>query len=216
MNESDRFRWRGSAEISSAELLRQCGQRLGDSKLWELFQQRFRRLIFLYILRALQHHSKRDDVQELAADLAQEVYLRLVRKNGSMLREFRGESDFSVTAFLGRICASVVSDHFRQQEGTFRRFVENVIPIEQAREAIESFKQDRDGFNVGAILSWIDVQRVIDSDPDQKNAQRNALIFKLFYIDGLTAEEIAASPGFDISESGVHGVLLRIRRRINT
>src|SRR5436305_715600 len=98
-NDSRLFRWRGAAEISSAELLRQCGQKLGDRKLWAIFEERFHRLIFLYVLRTLQHHSRRDDVQELAADLAQEVYLRLVRKNGLILREFRGDSDFSVTAF---------------------------------------------------------------------------------------------------------------------
>ena len=216
MSDSGRFRWKGPTEISSAELLRQCGQKLGDPTLWEMFQQRFRRLIFLYLLRGLQHHSKRDDVQELVADLAQEVYVRLVRKNGAMLRDFRGQSDISVASFLARICASVVSDHFRHQDGTFRRFVENVVSIEHAKEALESFKHDRTELNVGAILSWIDVQRIIDADPDQKNAQRNALIFKLFYIDGLTAEEIAAWPGFGLSESGVNGVLLRLRRRINT
>ena len=216
MNYPGGFRWWGSSEISSPDLLRQCGQRLGDTKLWELFQRRFQRMIFLYILRTLQHHSKRDDIQELVLDLAQEVYMRLVRKNGLMLREFRGDSDYAVSAFLARISASVVSDHFRQQEGTFRRFVENVVSLEQAKETIQNFKNDREDLNIGAILSWIDVQRVIDADPDQKNAQRNALIFKLFYIDGLTAHEIASSPGFDLTESGVQGVLLRLRKRITT
>src|ERR1041385_4141104 len=137
MNYPGGFRWWGSSEISSPDLLRQCGQRLGDTKLWELFQRRFQRMVFLYILRALQHHSKRDDIQELVLDLAQEVYMRLVRKNGLMLREFRGDSDYAVSAFLARISASVVSDHFRQQEGTFRRFVENVVSLEQAKETIQ-------------------------------------------------------------------------------
>ena len=78
MDNSVRFRWRGSSEIASAELLRQCGQKLGDRELWTIFQERFQRLIFLYLLRALRFHSKRDDVTELVADLGQEVYVRLV------------------------------------------------------------------------------------------------------------------------------------------
>src|SRR4029079_9042757 len=138
---------------------------LGDTRLWELFQRRFQRMIFLYVLRRLEHHSERDDAQALVLDLAQEVYMRLVRKSGLMLREFRGETDYSVSAFLARISTSVVSDHFRHQEGAFRRFVDNVVWLEQAKETIQNFRSDREDLNVGAILSWIDVQRVIDADP---------------------------------------------------
>jgi len=208
------FKWLGANEISSADLLRQCGEKLADRRLWEIFGMRFHRLIFVYLLRSLRHHSKHDDVQELVADLAQEVYVRLVRANGSMLRGFRGENDYSVAAFLARVCVSVVSDHFRQQEGTFRQ-AQNVISLEEARDAMRRSDEHQDELNISAILSWIDIQRVIESDPDQKNAQRNVLIFKLFYIDGLTAQEIAANPGFNLTESGVQGVLLRLRKRIS-
>jgi RNA polymerase sigma factor (sigma-70 family) len=209
-----RFNWLGPTEVSAADLLRQCGEKLADRRLWEIFRKRFHRLIFVYLLRVLRHHSKRDDVQELVADLAQEVYVRLVRANGSMLRGFRGETDYSVTAFLARVCVSVVSDHFRQQEGTFR-LAQNVISLEDAKDSMRRSGEDHDELNVSAVLSWIDIQRVIESDPDQKNAQRNVLIFKLFYIDGLTAQEIAANPVFKLSESGVQGVLLRLRKRIS-
>src|SRR5215831_7161981 len=104
MVDSVRFRWRGSSEISAPELLRQCGLKLGDRALWELFQERFQKLIFLYLMRALKFHSKRDDVTELIPELAQDVYLRLVQNKGSMLRTFRGDSDVSVAAFLARAC----------------------------------------------------------------------------------------------------------------
>src|SRR5215467_6259602 len=121
MEESVRFRWRGAGEISSAELVRQCGQKLGDRSLWELFQERFQKLIFLYLMRALKFHSKRDDVTELIPELAQDVYLRLVQNKGSMLRGFRGETDISVAAFLGRVCTSVAIDHLRRSE-SLKRF----------------------------------------------------------------------------------------------
>ena len=45
--------------------------------------------MFLYVLRALKFHSKREDVTELVADLGQEACVRLVRNNGSMLRGVR-------------------------------------------------------------------------------------------------------------------------------
>jgi len=213
MDNSVRFRWHGSSEISSSDLLRDCGQKLTDRALWAMFQERFQRSIFKYLLRALHFHSRNSDVRELVADLGQEVYVRLVRNNGNMLRSFRGETDLSVMAFLGRICTSVVADHLRR-EGTDKRFGDNVVSLEDAKEMIEASRQKRDDLDMGSILSWIDIEKIVDGDPDHKNAQRNALIFKLHYIDGLTTEEIAGYPGFDLSGSGVETVLVRLRKRI--
>ncbi len=213
MDNSVRFRWHGAGEISSADLLRDCGQKLTDRGLWAMFQERFQRAIFKYLLRALHFHSKRDDVKELVSDLGQEVYVRLVQNKGNMLRSFRGETDFSVMAFLGRVCTSVVADHLRR-EGSDKRLGDNIVSIEEAREMIESSRHKREDLDLGSILSWIDIERIVAADPDHKNAQRNALIFKLHYIDGLTTEEIACYRGFDLSDSGVEAVLVRLRKRI--
>ena len=207
------FRRRGSNEISNADLLRECGQKLTDRELWELFQERLQKELFVYLLRTLKHYSKRDDVIELVADLGQEVYVRLVHSNGAMMRNFRGENDLSVRTFLARVCLSVVADHFRR-EGRVKRSNDNVVSIEDIREMIETPRHERDELDMTSVLSWIDIERIVASDPDHKNAQRNALIFKLFFIDGLKAEEIARFPGFDLSESGVGSVLARLRKRI--
>src|SRR5215467_9505575 len=102
MAESFRFRGQGPSENSSAELVRQCGHNLGDRYLWALFQERFQRLIFLYLMRTLKFHSKHGDFTGLVAELAQEVYLRLVQNKGVMLQGFRGDTDLSVEAFLAR------------------------------------------------------------------------------------------------------------------
>ena len=67
---------------------------------------------------------------------------------------------------------------------------------------------------LSAILSWIDIERVIDGDPDRKNSGRNALIFKLHYVDGFSSAEIANFPGFGLSKSGVETILARLRKRI--
>lgn len=214
MDDSVRFRWKGSSEVSSAELVRRCGEKLGDRPLWELFQKRFQKLIFLYLMRALKFHSKRDDVTELIPELAQDVYLRLVQNKGSMLRGFRGETDLSVAAFLGRVCASVAIDHLRHMES--RKRFGNVVSIEEAREAYEISPREYSEPNVEAILKWIDVEKLAANDPDQKNAQRNAIIFKLHFIDGLTTEEISAFPGFDLTERGVGSVITRLRKRMKT
>jgi len=133
MEDVVRLRWRSTSEISSADLVRECGRKLADRHLWELFTKRFEKLIFLYLMRALKFHSKREDVTELVLELAQEVYIRLCHDEGIMMQEFRGESDFSVAAFFGRVSASVAIDHLRRNESQ-KRFGGNVVSIEEARE----------------------------------------------------------------------------------
>ena len=94
-----------------------------------------------------------------------------------------------------------------------------VIPIDYATTAELNRKKSADrpemhSDQLSAILSWIDMERVVEGDSDRRNARRNALIFQLHYINGFEAGEIAGFPGFDLSRSGVQAILARLRKRI--
>ena len=211
-----RFRWQKAGDTPAADLLRECGERLTDRVLWTRFQERFQGLIFLYLMRALRFRRIQDDMSDIVPDLAQEVYLRLVQHAGRILRSFRGTTEFSVMAFLARVSSSVVQDYQRQITSEKRRA--QVIPIESAKggevaaRSVESPEFDSNALS--SILSWIDIERIVEGDPDRKNARRNALIFKLHYIDGFEAAEIARFPGFELTKSGVETILARLRKRI--
>jgi len=212
-----RFPWRKSAEFSAADLVRECGERLTDRELWKRFQERFQGLIFLYLMRALRINRIEEDVTDLVPDLAQEVYVRLVQNDGRVLRSFRGETEFSVMAFLGKISASVVHDHQRANAANRRRG--HIVSIESAQAAEVRRVKTGDSPQVdssllSSIASLIDVERVVEGDPDRKHARRNALIFKLHYIDGFSAAEIAEFPGFELESTGVEAILKRLRKRI--
>src|SRR5437867_11729857 len=154
-----RFPWRKPGEPSAADLVRECGLRLTNRALWTKFQERFQGLIFLYLLRALRYESIREDTMGIVPDLAQEVYLKLVQHDGRILRSFRGTTEFSVMAFLGRISSSVVTDYQRQLATEKRRAP--VIPIESIKAGeLTGSRSARaaefDSNAIGAILSWID------------------------------------------------------------
>lgn len=213
-----RFRWHPSGELSAPDLVRECGLKLTDCALWMKFQERFQGLIFLYLMRSLRLQSIEKDVSGIVPDLAQEVYLRLVQHDGRILRSFRGTTEFSVMALLARISATVVWDHQRRI-ATEKRGTGQVIPIDAAKAAEYTGKAppespEFDPNALSSILSWIDVERIVEGDPDQKNAHRNALIFKLHYVDGFSSTEIAHFPGFELSKSGVDTILSRLRKRI--
>ena len=212
-----RFRWKKSGAASAPDLVRECGEKLTDRELWRQFQERFQRLIFTYVMRSLQLRRVQDDVTGIVPDLAQEVYLRLVQNEGRALRLFKGSTEFSVRAFLAKISASVVRDYQRHAMRDKRGG--QVIPIDDVTAAELKRKKsidvpEFDSSQLSAILAWIDMERIIEGDPDRKNARRNALIFQLHYLDGLECEEIARFPGFELTGTGVQTILARLRKRI--
>ncbi len=193
-------------DLSSADLLRACGQRLDDVDLWGEFQRRFRRPIFLYLLRAYRLESGEDrGILDLLPDLAQDVYVRLVRNEGRALRSFRGETNFAAFAFVASIATTIVCDHFRR-DAAMKRTAE-VIPFEDARDA-------RIGRTPEDVLPMVDIERALARDGSRKRSARDVLIFKLHYVEGCTAPEIAAFPGFGLTVRGVEAVLTRWRRKV--
>jgi len=209
MTEGSKLSPSGSGQdLSSADLLRECGQKLTDFALWQTFQARFHRQITTYVIRSIRIFEGKADA-DLTCDLVQEVYVRMLQ---GVMREFRGNSDFSTLAFLGRMTMNVVSDHFRSHLATKRRPAE-IISIDEAREK-EEINSTSDNLDVTAILAWIDVNRLIESDPDHKNAARNVLVFKLYYVNGLSIREIAHYPTFNLTESGVEKVLRTLRAQL--
>jgi len=212
-----RFRWQKAGGTSAADLLRECGEKLTDRALWTQFQERFQGLIFTYLMRALRLERIQDDVADVVPDLAQEVYVRLIQHDGKVLRSFRGTTEFSAMAFLSRISASVAHD-YQRQIGSVKRSAQ-VFSIESTKAAEQGgvASPDSHAFDstpINSILSWIDIERIVEGDPDHKNAVRNALIFKLHYIDGFESEEISRFPGFELTKSGVDSILTRLRKRI--
>jgi DNA-directed RNA polymerase specialized sigma24 family protein len=168
-------------------------------------------------MRAMRLRRIQDDFADVVPDLAQEVFVRLVQRDGQNLRSFRGTTEFSAMAFLARISSSVVQDYQRQLMSEKRRA--NVVPIETAKigeiaAARSAQSPEFDSSTLSSIISWIDIERIVEGDPDRKNARRNALIFKLHYIDGFEAGEISRFPGFELTKSGVETILARLRKRI--
>ena len=211
------FRRKKSGEMSAPDLVRECGERLTDRELWLQFQARFQGLIFIYVMRSLRLSHIEEDVSGIVPDLTQDVYLKLVQHDGRVLRSFKGATEFSVRSFLGKVAESVVRDYQRSTM-TDKRGAP-VIPIDYVRAAESSGQKSADSSEfdssqMSSILSWIDMERVVEGEPDQKNARRNALIFQLHYINGFESGEIANFPGFGLTKSGVQAILARLRQKI--
>jgi RNA polymerase sigma factor (sigma-70 family) len=213
MTETLRFsRPRAGGPLSSADLLRECGQRLTDMALWKEFQDRYHKVILTFVMRVMCNSFRNDCVEE-ACDIAQDVYLRMLDNNGRMLRSFKGDTDFSVKAFLSRVAVNVVTDHYRRNKAEKRRPAD-IVSIEDARQQGRDLPGEAVELDLASILSWIDVERLMESESDRRNAARNVLIFKLHHVDGFSVQEIAGFPGFGLKETAIRDALAQMRAHL--
>jgi DNA-directed RNA polymerase specialized sigma24 family protein len=67
--------------------------------------------------------------------------------------------------------------------------------------------------NISAILGLIDVEKVLREN-ESKNPERDLLIFRLHFVEGLSAREIASIPSLKLTTSGLEKVLIRVRNRL--
>jgi DNA-directed RNA polymerase specialized sigma24 family protein len=198
------------ADLDAAELFRQCAKDLRNAELWDEFYTRFKRRILLYLLRAFRMmggHS--EEFIRYSDDWIQELFTKLVQNDGRVINSFRGITDNSVYAFLCSIAVSIVADQLRFQ-GALRRRAQ-VISLDQAQTATPVHASAE--INISAILGLIDVEKVLREN-ESKNPERDLLIFRLHFVEGLSAREIASIPSLKLTTSGLEKVLIRVRNRL--
>jgi RNA polymerase sigma factor (sigma-70 family) len=199
------------ASLEAPDLVRKCGKDLRNAELWEEFYSRYRRKILLYLLRAFRMGGgNSDEFPRYADDGVQEVFTKLVQNEGRVIRSFRGMTEFAVYAFLGRIAASVVADHLRFQRAVRR--TARVVPVDELQDLDARYTAS--DVQVSALLEVIDVERALHADQESKNPERDLLIFKLHFVEGLNAREIASIPELSLTTSGLEKVLNRVRARL--
>jgi len=198
-------------DLDAAELVRQCARDLQNEELWQQFYSRYKRKILLFLLRAFRMtggHS--DEFVRFADDWLQEVFTKLVQNEGHVIRSFRGTTEVSVNAFLASIALSIVVDQLRSQSALRRRA--QVVPLDQLQD-VSSPRVDPVA-RFSALLELIDVEKALRTDEESKNPERDLLIFKLHFVEGLSAREIASIPYLKLTTSGSEKVLSRVRNRL--
>jgi len=208
-------------ESSTVDLVRFCGIST-DSALWEEFVSRFNRRIVAAVIRERRRRrlAAGSSEADAVADAVQDVYARLLSNERRALRDFRGESDASVYAYLARIVRAVVSDRTRR-DGSQKRFA-NLVSIDGSDgRADETPLAD---LLAADASSSPDVQmreravpgriRELLAGGGTPNPERDALVFELHVFEGLSAREIAGIEALGMSRAAVEGVLRRTRDRL--
>ncbi|HEU4387850.1 MAG TPA: sigma-70 family RNA polymerase sigma factor [Blastocatellia bacterium] len=207
-----------------AELVDRCSRRPPDESAWEEFVRRYHTTIRANVQKTF-HRKAREEADrrpqfpdDVIEDLVQSVYIRLVEDRSRALQRFEGEHQNSIYQYLKLISINVVLDHFRQEKAIKRPKVSyslDQLMEDQGDSALPGGGSGREG-GVPDTTSFLlhDIEQALDKVVTGKNRNRDLLIFKLHYFDGLTSEEIIEVMGLDISTIGVNSILNRIVKKV--
>lgn len=194
------------SQISVNQLAQVCAKS-ADAAEWEEFLRRTMPLASLVVSRVARLWVS-VSAPAIVDDIVQEVYVKLCEQERRILREFTPRGEDSFLGLLRIVAGSVANDYFRRQ-ATAKRGGKAVIT-----GTVWEYTPGAPDTNGGAkavqklvLLSELD--RLLRQAGEEVN-ERDRKIFWLYYLQGLTAAEIASLPSVDLSAKGVESALRRI------
>lgn len=145
----------------------------------------------------------------VVTDLEQELYLRLLAHDCEALRGLRGAGAAALRGFLCTTALNLARDQ-RRRLGVRRVMVAGDLEALVGDLADPGETQDRTVERRERTRLVLEaVERVIKGP----QAERDRLIFKAHFVDGLSASEVA-SMGVGLTQKGVETVIFRLVARV--
>ena len=141
------------------------------------------------------------------SDLEQEVWSRVLRRDGEALRGLRGRDDSVVRAFLCTVALNVARD-------ARRRALARPDATCADPAVLDGLVDDPDHDPEDLAVERERRREVLEAARAEVRDDRDFLIFQLYYRAGATAPEIAALPGLGLTTKGVETVLHRLTGRV--
>jgi RNA polymerase sigma-70 factor, ECF subfamily len=187
-------------EESSAEALFQACADRSDPRAWEEFVRRYGALLERTAYRFAQMRG--NPGRELLNDLVQECYLRLCADNSRALRVFRPTRPDSEFGYLKVIATHAAVDFFRRR--TRDRFN---ISLDKTSEPEDNTDLDRE-------ILLQEVEACLLRITEGPARDRDRVVFRLYYVQGLTAKAISQIPSLGLRGDGVESLLGRLRQAL--
>jgi RNA polymerase sigma factor (sigma-70 family) len=210
-----------------SELITRCLQKPSDEEAWGEFVCRYHAAIKKSVAHALQRQAKSNPEQQVAIteeqieDFAQAVYLRIIKDDRAALKNFKGDFENSIFQYLLIISINVVRDHYRELRAGKRPQIvcsledllikHSEIFIFKEVEALSSDASTQDSSKLISVEIIDDIFSKIVKWPYK---ERDIMIFKLRYYEGLTNKEIARIKGLKLSCEGVGAIVSRTVNRL--
>jgi len=214
-----------AVQLTVHELLKRCLQRPADEEAWREFVQRYHGAIRSSVAKTfrarahLETDRRAQFPEDSIEDLVQVVYVRLIEDGNRALDRFEGQHDNSIFQYLGIISTNVVRDHFREGKAQKRPKISFSLDelLENAGDG--GVLKDVIGVEIlpaggGSSLTMEDLEAALKRSVSRRQGDRDALIFKLRYFEGLTLDEIKKALSLDLSPVGIGSILNRINGKL--
>lgn len=143
----------------------------------------------------------------LVDDIVQEVFLKLCDQERRILRDFVPRGEDSFFGLLRVVTASVANDFFRRRHSEKRGG--KVVTVELEGQPAGAMAAQQNGAELQRAVLFSELDSKLRSAPGTIG-ERDRAIFWLYYLQGLTADEIARLPSAELSAKGVESALRRV------
>jgi RNA polymerase sigma factor (sigma-70 family) len=212
--------------LTHTNLVKLCAETPRNEQAWREFYSRFDNHIRLMLLRECrQKHFSKDKSQfeEIFADLVQDVYMKLVQKNCKALREYKASTENSIYTYLTVIARNAVRGYLTKESAKKRptNLASLDAPLASSPDdgelrlidIIQSTDPGPDA-NLDAESQKQEIENLLDKVLTGKSKARDKLIFKLYWFEKLSPEQISAHCGIQLSPKRVINILSGIKKRL--
>jgi RNA polymerase sigma factor (sigma-70 family) len=195
---------RSSATMN--ELAKACA-RSADAEEWADFVRRCAPLASLMAIRICRMWLSSPSPATVD-DIVQEIFLKLCERERRILRDFEPRGEDSFLGLLRLVSASVANDYFRRQYSAKRGGKVVTMPLlEDGAQLPAATMQSAADMRKSALMDQLD--RKLRAAPEVIG-ERDRAFFWLYYLQGFTAEEIAALAASGLTAKGVESALRRV------
>jgi len=194
------------SSISVNNLAKACAHS-SDAVEWEEFLRRCTPLASLVALRVSRLWMSSPSPATVD-DIVQEVFLKLCERERRILRDFEPRGEDSFLGLLRIVSASVANDYFRRMYSQKRGGKVVTTPLSEDAVPLSAAGASQAAQMRRSVL-FSELDRMLRSAPEVIG-ERDRALFWLYYLQGLTAEEIARLPVAGLTAKGVESVLRRV------
>lgn len=199
---------KGESQSEISELVGRCIQ--GDEEAWRVFVSKYAKLINLYVLRSCPGLIKSEIVQ----DLTQEVFIRLLANDCKALRRLQATTETGLLAFLASVARTVVMDEARRRQSAKRSA--DIVSLDGETQDINRagplLATSTPEFELEESLSLEGFRSLLNSTITGPNAERDKCIIQMYFLDDMSASEIAQVRGLGVTVAAVDGIIHRARK----
>jgi len=207
-------------KLTNTELIRRCSEDPQNRLLWLEFCHRFDERIWLIVYRECRDRGlaeKKDQIKQTVQDLVQEVYLKLLKNNCKALTSFIGASENSIYTYLGIIARNVVCNHVTKMNAHKRPNIgKSLNDISSGCKDYEIFipspiNEETIAQELSFEMLKEEIDLILNQNLKEKYKERNKLIFKLYFYEKFSPDEIASKLGFEVTSKRVLNLIAEIK-----